>query len=164
MQLKTPKIVLSPEDKCRCFTLSLDVDVKELTSNQEEANTRLILHAYHVLVKDNLNSVTIRSPSGDTDIVILTFALLFGLKEKVFLDNGRSDSRRLIPMDVVDLPDQHREALIGYHAFTGNDYVSSFSKKGKKTCWNKSTKKTKFSKGFTDLGNSTELSNEVSKF
>ena len=28
-----------------------------------------------------------------------------------------------------------KESLIGFHAFTGNDYVSSFYRKGKGGCW-----------------------------
>ena len=69
----------------------------ELTlKNHEEADTRLILHVTHALVNDCLRSIRIRSPFGDTDVRVLTIAHLFGLNEKVFLDNGRSESRHLI--------------------------------------------------------------------
>ena len=60
-------------------------------------------------------------------------------KEKVYLDSGRADARRLIPLASVELAEQHINALLGFHAFAGNDYVSSFFTKEKKTCWKKFT-------------------------
>ena len=160
--LATQQLYMSSENNCCRITNSTEEDVEELRSNQEEADTRLILHANHALIDDCLQSVTIRSPSGDT-VVILTIDHLFGLKEKVFIDNGRSDTRRLIPLDAVDLSVHLREALLGFHAFTGNDYVSSFIKKGKKTCWNKLQKKTKFTNCFAAIGNSNFLQDDVFK-
>ena len=35
------------------------------------------------------------------------------------------------------LSDLERRAFVGFHAFIGNDYLSSFFRKGKKTLWDK---------------------------
>ena len=84
--------------------------------------------------------------------------LLFDSKEKLFLDSGRSDNRRLIHLETLNLPDEYRTALLGYHAFTGNDYDSSFFTKGKKKCWSKLKEDLKFVQCFSDLGSMETLS------
>ena len=55
----------------------------------------------------------------------------------------------LIPMEIFDM---------GFHAFTGNDYVSCFFTKGKKTCWKKITQNPRFLKCFADLGSNVHES------
>ena len=121
--LRTKELFLSREGYCHChlLTLSSTQDYEVLISNQEEADTRLILHAKHAL-DTGIDSVLIRLPSRDTDIIILALFHLFHYKENVFLDSGRIDARRLIPMETLDM---------GFHAFTGNDYVSCFFTKAK---------------------------------
>lgn len=47
------------------------------------------------------------------------------------------------------------------HAFTGNDYVSSFFKKGKEKCWNLIEKFPKFLTAFIALGTTLELTTEI---
>ena len=37
----------------------------------------------------------------------------------------------------MKINEQGKEALIGFHAITGNDYISSFFGKGKRKCWKK---------------------------
>ena len=160
--LRTNELFLSMENNCRLLTHSSSEDVSELQSNQEEADTRVVLHAMHALSHGgNIQSVVIRSPSGDTDIVVLTIAHLMDFKEKVYLDSGRADARRLIPLGSVELAEQHINALLGFHAFTGNDYVSSFFTKGKKTCWKKFIQNPKFSDCFKALGKNVDLSAEL---
>ena len=68
-------IVLSGDDES--YTVSCDSVIQndDLKSNQEEANTKVILHAIHA-IKNSSHKVVIRSPSGDTDIIILALALI----------------------------------------------------------------------------------------
>jgi hypothetical protein len=68
--LRTSKLVLSKDIETICVTLS-SVFVYELTSNQEEADTKVILHCWDALLKDPNMSVILRSHSGDTDITVL---------------------------------------------------------------------------------------------
>ena len=64
------------EDSGHSLTLSVAEDVQCLTSNQEEADTKIFLHCAHILKENDTDIVVIRSPSGDTDILVLATALL----------------------------------------------------------------------------------------
>ena len=45
--------------------------VSELSSRQEEADTKVVLHAKHALEEEDQGMVIIRSHSGDTDIAVI---------------------------------------------------------------------------------------------
>ncbi|KAG1714440.1 hypothetical protein GQR58_001385 [Nymphon striatum] len=79
--------------------------------------------------EDPSSKVVILSPSGDTDILVLAVALLDS--NRVYQDYGKGKLRRGFWLNSISMDDQLKRALIGFHAFTGNDYVSSFFKKGK---------------------------------
>ena len=55
--------------------------------------------------------------------------------KRVLVDYGNGKNRKGVWLNSIDLDDNIRAALIGFHAFTGNDYVSSFSKRGKQGCF-----------------------------
>ncbi|KAG1661142.1 hypothetical protein GQR58_021587 [Nymphon striatum] len=84
---------------------------------------------YTSMEEDPSSKVVIPSPSGDTDILVLAVALLDSYR--VYLDYGKGKLRRGFWLNSISMDDQLKRALIGFHAFTGNDYVSSFLKKGK---------------------------------
>ena len=157
--IRCQRLFLSVEGSCEIVTRTSINNCDDLCSNQEEADTRLILHAKHPIDHASY-SIIIRSPSGDTDIIVLAVSLLFDFKEKIFLDSGSSGNRRLIHLASFELPDDYRAALIGYHAFTGNDYVSSFFTKGKKKCWNKLKEDPKYVQCFSSLGTRESPSEE----
>ena len=50
---------------------------EELRSNQEEADTKVILHCSNALHEDTSMSVILRSHSGDTGITVLAVSLLY---------------------------------------------------------------------------------------
>lgn len=56
-----------------------------------------------------------------------------------------------------------RQALIGFHALTGNDYVSSFFRKGKETCWEVMKDDNLAVEAFTQLGQNWDLTDDVKK-
>ena len=73
-------------------------------------------------MKSNETSViTLRSPSGDTDIVVLTVALLYEFRNRVLIDDGSGDSRNVIQISNIDIEKDLVDALIGFHSFTRND-------------------------------------------
>ena len=86
--LDTEKIILSGDDECITVTYdSTEVNV-DLKSNQEEADTKVILHAMNVIRSGG--DVVIRSPSGDTDIMILALASIDDLVKVYFnYSNGK---------------------------------------------------------------------------
>ena len=51
--------------------------------------------------------------------------------------------------------------MLGFHAFTGNDYISSFFRKGEIACWKIVEKYPRFVSIFTSLGLSWELEEEL---
>ena len=57
----------------------------------------------------------------------------------------------------IDMSDQRKSSLIGFHAFTGCDYNSSLFRRGKDKCWKVMTKFSKFEKVFAKLGTMSML-------
>lgn len=112
-------------------------------SNQEEADTKVLLYSIHAPNRDPMKNIIITSPSGDIDIVIM-IGLLLEKETRCFLDNGSGINRK-----GLRLTHDIKQALNGIHSFTGNDYTSSFFRKGKVACW--------FLHAFNELGLAWEL-------
>ena len=75
----------------------------KLLSNQDEGDTKVVLHASKILDDDSDVTVTIRSPSGDTDIVMLMIGLLHQCRERVILDDFHgNNNRKSYRLTVVD--------------------------------------------------------------
>ena len=136
------------------------VQVPSLTSSQEEADTRMMLHCQKIATEFPSAKITIRSPSGDTDIVVVALSMLLQFAKRIVLDDGNGENRRQILLADVDLEEDVLSSLIGFHAFTGNDFVSSFFRKGKESCFKAMEKRAKFLSTFTQLGNTWELTEE----
>ena len=152
--LKINKIIMSMEDNCRLLTLADAVSVHSLETNQEDADTKVFLHTYKILKETNNDYVVIRSHSGDTDILVLGVSLF----PEGELDNGTGKSRKLIWFGNVEFSTGRRKALLGFHAFTGNDYNASFFRKSKVTCWKILANNSKFEDTFSALGEHLEIS------
>ena len=88
--LDTEKMILSSDDECITVTYNSTEENVDLKSNQEEAGTKVILHAMNVIRSGG--DAVIRSPSGDTDIMVLTLALIDDLV-KVYLDCSNGNVR-----------------------------------------------------------------------
>ena len=66
-----------------------------------------------------------RSPSGDIDITVLFIHYEFdGII--ILIGNGIGKSRKIIDMSTSLFCQQKYNVLAAAHAFSGNDYVSSF--------------------------------------
>ena len=160
-KLKCQMIYFSTDGETRLFTADSDRIVPELTSDQEEADTKLILHLAHALDKMD-KKIILRSPSSDTDIVVLAVALITeDLQQRVIYDSGSGKNRKRMLLSDFSLNDEYKKCLIGFHAFTGNDYVSAFFKKGKMVCWKKMVKIPEFMTLFTKLGEHWEVSRQL---
>ena len=57
----------------------------------------------------------------------------------------------------LDMSEELKSALLGFHAFTGNDNVSSIFGKSKKICWKAVTKSSKYARMFNRLGETLNL-------
>ena len=105
--LQTSKIILSSEDFCQALTRTSVEDVPKLVSNQEEADTRVILHSAQVLQPKTDLYVNLHSPSADTDILVLAVALLDEFKDRITIDSGTGMNRKLIRLGNINMPDNY---------------------------------------------------------
>ena len=94
--LRTNKIMISLDNKC-IWISRLSISIEEsLTSNQEEADTKVVSHRQQILKSNETSVITLRSPSGDTDIVALTVALLYEFQNIVLIDDGSGDNAKVM--------------------------------------------------------------------
>eukprot|EP00112_Aurelia_sp_Birch-Aquarium-sp1_P005855 Seg1662.2 transcript_id=Seg1662.2/GoldUCD/mRNA.D3Y31 product="hypothetical protein" protein_id=Seg1662.2/GoldUCD/D3Y31 len=128
-KLKCNEIMFSVDKVCIHMTENSTDVIDELSSNQEEADTKLLLHAKHAFNAHPGKAVFIRSPSGDVDINILFLALFPEDADRIYIDYGTGKSRKVLQLSMIDMPDTLKSALVGFHAFSGNDYISSIFRK-----------------------------------
>ena len=148
---------------CKRITRT-SVSLVEALCNQEEDDTKLLLHAKHVLDSDDRKLVLVRSPSGDVDIQVLFLHSTFfeeSEQKRIYIDFGNGRSRKTLHLNSVDMNSDLKSALTGFHAFTGNDYLSCIFRKLKKLCWKALLKSNKFVQMFKELGNEWELKEEL---
>ena len=118
-ELKCSVIYFSQEDITYCLKGTGVSIAAELSSNQEEADTKVILHCHHSLQESPNSKVVLRSPSGDTDIFVLASSLLD--PTRIYLDYGKGKLRKGFWLNQLNIDEQLKIPLIGFHAFTGND-------------------------------------------
>ena len=146
--------------QCTCVRLTSQrvKTIEELRTNHE-ADTK-ICYLLHHAVQSNKNEETVcvvRSSSGDIDIPVILLAnempnLL------VYVDNGTGKNRKVMDLSSCSLSKDQKKALLGMHAFTGNDYVSSFLWKGKQVCWKLIKDSAEFLQIFGELGSQGSVS------
>ncbi|CAH3161781.1 unnamed protein product [Pocillopora meandrina] len=109
-------------------------DVRHLRSTQEEADTKIILHALDASAQ-GATQLSIYSP--DTDVLVLALRRYPDLCSNSCFVTGTGNSRRVINLkSIADaLGPTKTAALSAFHALTGADVTGSFSGKGKATCW-----------------------------
>ena len=80
--------------------------------------------------------------------------------ERTWVDYGTGDHHHILKLNTIDMGDENEMALLGFHATTGNDYVSSFFRRGKEKSRKIVEKYRCFTTMFANLGNSWETSEE----
>ncbi|KAK4309970.1 hypothetical protein Pmani_018437 [Petrolisthes manimaculis] len=102
-----------------------------LQANHEEADTLIAFHLENI----TYNAVIIRSSDTDVLVILIGFLGKKNLKERtrstIIMDCGSGNSRRYINVtNIVNVLEERQpglsRALLGYHAFTGCDFTSSF--------------------------------------
>ena len=94
--------------------------IPALNSTQEEADTKMVLHANHTFAR-NEGVTIIRSHSGDIDISVIALSHFVHDTDRVVIDSNTGRNRKAFKMSEIDLTSQHGRSLIGFHAFTGYD-------------------------------------------
>ena len=143
-------------------------NVNELVSNQEEADTRLLLHSHHAS-KNGFNGIMIHT--SDTNLFLLMVSMSNEIAGKLYMKTGARGKTRMI--NIADVKDQLDgklsvenidyvlEGLPGLHAFTGCDTVSASSGKGKIKALKIILKYEMFTNLFQSLGQEDDVSDEI---
>ena len=105
--------------------------------------------------------VYLHSPSGDTNVLALALGIIRDHKERVFYDYGNGNHPRSIWLSSLEMDENHRDALIGFHSFTGTDFISAFFRKGKKRCWSIMQSDDCFIQAFTVPGSNWNIDQNV---
>ncbi|KAK3741541.1 hypothetical protein QZH41_002925 [Actinostola sp. cb2023] len=147
---------------CRemCFRITKDSceRIEPLASSQEEADTRMLLHAYHAA--PDFESVVVHA--DDTDVLILLLAFSQDIVCNIFMKCGTQTRIRFIDVTKLSrvLGENVCKALIGVHAFTGCDSVSAFAGRGKLSALNL-LDNVFYRQGFADLGKEWQLTDQL---
>ena len=158
-QLENKNLFVTCNDICTKITCKTAVNVEELRSTHEEADTRLLLHSRHASA--DFTSVIIITE--DTDVMVLCLAFQNEIDTNLFLRCGTSIRTRLIDIKTIAnaLGRNVCSGLIGLHSFTGCDTVSAFSGRGKIGGLKLMTGNPTFQNAFADLGKSWILEEHV---
>ena len=133
----------------------------DLNTFQEEADTRVIMHAFHA-ARSGYNTVVI--VSEDTDVFVLLLAFKQHLMPcSVLIKTGTQNRVTYIDVSKVfeSIGQNVCEALPGLHAYTGCDTVSAFAGKGKLAAYRALAKSTEFQNTFKQLGMEWDLPDDV---
>ena len=145
-------IFFSNERDCMMINEDQAILVPSLSCNHEEADTKLVALVCAANVRQG-DSIMVRSPSADIDILTLFVSHNFG-DITIYIDNGTGKNRKIINVTSSELSAREKIALIGLHTFSGNDYVSAFFRKGKCAFWKAMLKQSQFLEAFCHLGRS----------
>lgn len=129
--------------------------VVDLYSNQEESDTRIVLHA--VYAAKHCNNLVICSP--DTDVLVLLLHHRLSIPARnVFFMTGRTgkhaDQTRFIPVHTLfeKLTPQQLAILMPVYCLTGCDTVSSFHGHGKRMAYRLVMQKSIYYQALSTLG------------
>ncbi|CAH3043013.1 unnamed protein product [Porites lobata] len=123
-------VVVAWSSKCR----ATHKDMAYLDSDQEEADTKILLHAVDATAS-GAKSIKIFSP--DTDVFVLALRRYPELCADTSFVTGRGQRHRNIQLRPIvrALGAARTAALPGFHAWSGADVTGNFAFKGKLQCW-----------------------------
>lgn len=136
-----------------------NMNVNHLQSIQEEADTKMILHAVDAASR---GAKTLHVYSLDTDVLVLCLRRFRDLPDDTHFITGTGQRKRSIKLLPIyeALGADLANALPGFHALSGADNTGSFSGKGKILCWKALQKSSvEIKKAFADLG--SDLTNKT---
>ena len=135
--------------------------IPDKSSDHEEADAKLVAFIGSASMQPG-NTVMVGSPLGDIDILVL-FLLHQFENITVLIDNDVGKNKKIIDMSSTFLCGNKHKAVAGMHSFSGNDYLSSFFRKGKKVMCKLILQSEEFIETFSDLGLFTSMTEEVNE-
>ena len=157
-------IFFARKDKCTQIDGKGSTAIEELSSDHEEADTKVVYLLKHAIEKEeDLDTAVfvVRSSSGDVDIPVILLANDLQTNATIILDNGRDKFRKVVHLSNCRFSDSQKKALLGFHAFTGCDQISSFLRKGKISCWKVLKNNPCLFKGFIQLGSEKDINDDL---
>ena len=129
-KLNDKQLYVASEETCLHITNDQWAEVAELQSNQEEADTRILLHAAHA-AEEGYRAVV--ATADDTDVMVICLAFSPDIACPLFQKCGTKNRVRYIDINQLrhGLGDGVCNSRIGMHAYTGCDTVSAFAGRGK---------------------------------
>jgi len=160
-KLKDKVLHVTCEQFCFKITQEQWDEAKELESSQEEADTRLLLHALHAAESGKYKAIVITAE--DTDVLVLCLGVSNNIHCPMYQKCGTKNRLRFIDITKLRrlLGDRVSDALIGMHSFTGCDTVSSFAGRGKMTILKQMKSNETYQEAFSELGRSWEVSTDL---
>lgn len=143
--------VTSGENCYKIYHNEGSILVQDLCSTHEEADTRLMLHAAHAASAGFQSIVLV---AEDTDVFLISLAFSTDIDASLYLKCGTR--ARISYVDIKKVAaapsDSICKALIGMHAYTGCDSVSTFAGRGKITPLKMMIQDIALQHTFTELG------------
>ncbi len=108
--LKTDEIYFSGDNFCTLITCNGSFGIEELSSSQEEADTKVCLHALHAVQCNADGFVIVRNHSGDVDINVLLISKLLEFSSRVIVDSNKGKHREIFRLSDVGLTGDEKAA------------------------------------------------------
>ena len=132
-------LIITFSNECHKISYNLDGSVvvgqvESLSSDHEEADTRMLSHIANIM--DGKPSSKVLIKCQDTDVFLICLSLVDELpSQELIYCCGKRERLRYVNMGNLStiLTPEHCKALLGLHALSGCDSVSAFYSKGKKT-------------------------------
>ena len=160
LQVKT--LYVTCEEVCFKITKDQWEEVTQLRSSQEEADTRMLLHALHAAESGYKAAIII---ADDTDVLVLSLGFSKDIPCPVYQKCGTQNRTRFLDITKLcqSLGESVAGALIGMHAFTGCDTVSAFAGRGKMGTFKRLKSDRTYQEAFLELGRAWTVSDELFK-
>ena len=128
-KLKEKILYATCEDKCYKITSESTETIEELESLHEEADGRLLFHAAHAAAA-GFKAVIVAAE--DTDVLILCLKSQSQINVPLFVQCGKARKKQVDIKKIAHaLGPACVQGIVGMHAYTGCDTVSSLFGKGK---------------------------------
>ncbi|KAK5859272.1 hypothetical protein PBY51_003352 [Eleginops maclovinus] len=161
-KLQNKTLYVTCEEVCYRLEKEQLEEVTELASTQEEADTRILLHALHA-AESGYKAVVI--VAEDTDVLVLCLGFHKNICCPIYQKCGTQNRTRFLDITKLgqSLGSGVSDALLGMHAFTGCDTVSAFAGRGKIGALKLVKSNKAYQEAFSELGRSWDVSDELFK-
>ena len=150
---------VTSSDRCINLTESGWQEIDDLQSTQEEADTRILLHAKHAA--ETITALI--CITEDTAVFIICLGLCQDVNNNMFIRRGSKSSVRLVDITklAAALGRDVCTALLGLHPWTGCDTMTVLAGQGKLKTLTIVIREQKFIDAFVTLGSSWNVANEL---